>query len=644
MRAVWIAGVLLLVACSPDQPVNAADFADIDAIASADLTVGAGSDLASVADVQPELLPDVPVDPCAGPLACDSHATCAPIGGCICALGWFGSGWACQPWLSGIRLNGVPLAGFADNVFAYAEHYGISVATVTVTVDAPADVSLTVNGQPLESGVASAPVVLHLGKNVLTVVATGPGAQATYTITVTRGLAGQEAYVKASNTNAGDYFGSAIAISGDTLVVGAKLEGSNATGINGNQADNSAKWSGAVYVFVRSGTTWSQQAYIKASNTSSDDFFGGSVAISGDTIVVGASDESSSATGINGDQTNENAPSSGAAYVFVRSGTTWSQQAYLKASNTDAWDQFGASVAISGDTIVVGATTESSKASGVDGDQTDNSHTSGAAYVFTRTGSSWTQQAYLKPSNPDALSAFGASVALSDRTIVVGAPGESTDATGVNGKPSTTTKPGSGAAYLFVQDGATWSQAAYLKAPSPHADDRFGWSVALSGDTAVVASYNGTQWNGAVYVFVRSGQTWNQQANLKVANTASDDGFGYSVAIAGDVIAIGVPWEDSNATGIDGNQANNSAVDAGAAYVFLRSQTSWSQAAYLKASNPGANDNFGRSVAADGDSVVVGATYWDPSASQGESSNATGINGNQADNSMPGAGAVYVFR
>jgi hypothetical protein len=161
------------------------------------------------------------------------------------------------------------------------------------------------------------------------------------------------------------------------------LEDSNATGVNGTQSDNSADASGAAYVFVRSGTTWSQQAYLKASNTGASDKFGYSVAIAGDTVVVGAYLEDSNATGVNGDGSNNSAINSGAAYVFVRSGTTWSQQAYLKASNTGANDLFGFLVAISGDTVVVGAYGEASNATGVNGTQSDNSASSaGAAYVF----------------------------------------------------------------------------------------------------------------------------------------------------------------------------------------------------------------------------------------------------------------------
>ncbi|MEK6642277.1 MAG: FG-GAP repeat protein, partial [Planctomycetota bacterium] len=213
----------------------------------------------------------------------------------------------------------------------------------------------------------------------------------------------QQAYLKASNTEAGDYFGHSVAVSGDTVVVGAPLEDSNATGVDGDQADNSAGDSGAAYVFVRSGGVWSQQAYLKASNTGDGDEFGISVALSGDTLVAGATAEDSNATGVNGDQADNSAPRSGAAYVFVRSGGVWSQQAYLKASNTGATDEFGFSVAVSGDTAVVGASFEDSNATGVNGDQADNSAAdSGAAYVFVRSGGVWSQQAYLKASNTGA--------------------------------------------------------------------------------------------------------------------------------------------------------------------------------------------------------------------------------------------------
>src|SRR5919197_1391765 len=189
--------------------------------------------------------------------------------------------------------------------------------------------------------------------------------------------------------------------------------------IYGNQADNRAGKAGAAYVFTRTGGVWSQQAYLKASNTGDRDVFGFSVAVAGDTVVVGALSEDSNATGIDGNQADTSADSAGAAYVFTRTGNIWSQQAYLKASNTDVNDSFGHSVAVSGDTVVVGANFERSNATGIDGNQADNSAVAaGAAYVFTRTGGVWSQQAYLKASNTGDRDVFGFSVAVAGDTVV----------------------------------------------------------------------------------------------------------------------------------------------------------------------------------------------------------------------------------
>jgi hypothetical protein len=443
----------------------------------------------------------------------------------------------------------------------------------------------------------------------------------------------QQAYLKASNTEAGDDFGH-VAISGDTLVIGASNEDSNATGINGDQGDNSADGAGAVYVYTRDNGTWSQQAYLKASNTEAGDSFGSSVAISGDTIVVGAPRERSNATGINGDQSDNSADWAGAVYVFTRSGTTWSQQAYLKASNTDAEDYFS-SVAISGDTLVVGASGEDSSARGINGDQgNESADGAGAVYVFNRDGTTWSQQAYLKASNAEAGDGFG-NVAISGDTLVVSAPGEESNATGINGDQADNSAPNSGAAYVFTRSGTTWSQQAYLKASETSSSDAFGGTVAISGDSVVVGSHFKTTQSGAAFVFNRSGTVWSQQANLTASNPDAYDQFGSSVAISGDTVLVGARFEDSSATGTNGDQSDNSEELSGAAYVFARDGTTWSQQAYLKASNAGFDDEFGGSVAISGETLVIGARQ--------ESSNATGVNGDQGDNSAERSGAAYVF-
>jgi hypothetical protein len=411
----------------------------------------------------------------------------------------------------------------------------------------------------------------------------------------------QQAYLKPSDIQLGANFGFTVSISGDTAVAGVPFENSS---------------TGGAYVFVRNGTNWIEQAHLTASNAGGADQFGATVAISGDTIVVGANDESSGATGVKGD-----APNSGAAYVFTRNGVNWTQQAYLKASNIGTNDQFGWSVAISGDTIVVGAKFEDSRYPGI---QSDNSlPDSGAAYVFTRTDTNWTQQAYLKPLNPGQNFNFGWSVSVSSNTVVVGTPFESTTALA------------SGAAYVFVRSGTNWSQQAMLKSPSALAQDRLGASVAVDGETLIAGanreSASATN-SGAAFVFVRAGTNWTQQAYLKASNLGAEDQFGWFVGLSGDIAVVGARLEDSDATGVNsGDPTNNNSTNSGAAYVFVRSGTNWIQQAYLKASNNDAGDQFGYSVAVSGETVIVSAPA---------EASATG---DPADNHLSGAGAAYVF-
>ena len=395
----------------------------------------------------------------------------------------------------------------------------------------------------------------------------------------------QQAYLKASSSDAGDAFGSWVAVSGNTVVVGAPFEDSGATGVNGNDDDDSTPDSGAAYVFIRDGTSWSQQAYLKASNGRPGDEFGQSVAISGDTIVVGARFASFNI---------------GAAYVFVRSGSTWNEQAILSASNADFGDRFGSSVAVSGDTIVVGASFEDSAATGVNGIQSNNNRPdSGAAYVFVRSSGTWIQQAYLKASNTGTLDEFGAAVALSDDLVLVGAPSEDSDAEGVNGNQGNNSLSGSGAAYVFVRSGSTWSQQAYLKSLVSTGPGFFGTTVAASGNTVAA----GASANGRTDVFVHNGSSWSHQFHVSMLDHPS-------VALAGDVLVIGTS-------------------------VYMRNGTTWRLDDELEASNPNPDDRFGRAVGVSTDAVIVGAPLEDGPAS--------GVNGPQGDG-LPDSGAAYAYQ
>jgi len=483
-------------------------------------------------------------------------------------------------------------------------------------------------------------------------------------VAVSGNLANAIGYFKASNTDAGDLFGGAIALSatGDTLAIGAASEDSNATGVGGNQSDDSASASGAVYVFARTGGVWTQQAYIKASNTEPADGFGERLALSadGNTLAVSAPTEDSNATGVGGDDSNNSASDSGAVYIYTRNGTNWTDQAYVKASNTAAGDRFGFDLSLSadGNTLAVGAPTEDSDAAGINGDESnDSAPDSGAVYLFARSGTNWSQQAYVKASNTEAGDAFGNTVALSGdgNTLAIAAWAEDSNAIGVNGTQLDNLAPQSGAVYVFARSGSSWSQQAYVKASNTGVGDRFGSDLSLSADggTLVVGAVfedsdasgiNGNQFSdaatdsGAAYLFTRSGANWMQQAYVKPSNTGMGDVFGASVALSddGNRLAVSAPSEDSSALGLNGNQTDNASADSGAAYVFVRAGAVWAQQAYVKASNTEADDNFvSLALSGDGDTLAVGATL--------EDSIATGIGGNPSSNSALSSGAVYLY-
>jgi FG-GAP repeat len=503
------------------------------------------------------------------------------------------------------------------------------------------------------------------------------------------GLVPAVGYVKASNPigpwwidDFGDLFGSEVALSadGNTLAIGAYLEDGDGSG------GANAFHSGAVYVFTHNAGVWAQQAYLKASNIGGGrpdllegDFFGRAVALSadGNTLAVGAPGEDSNAVGIDGDQSNDSGHNSGAVYIFTRSAGVWSQQAYVKASNTGGGatfffngDLFGSAVALSadGNTLAVGAPAEDSNATGINGNQSDDSAAdAGAVYVFVRAVGVWSQQAYVKASNAGTGDYFGSAVALSGdgQTLAVGAKWEDSGAIGVDGNQADNSAPDAGAVYVFTRAPGTWSQQAYVKASNTAATvpnlstgsgDQFGSSLALSGDgntlavgapaeDSIASGINGNQADesatnaGAVYVLTRSAGVWSHQAYIKASSTDGGDRFGSAVAFSGDgnALAVGARGEASGASGIGGNQADNSAPSAGAVYIFTRTAGSWSQQAYVKASNTDPLDGFGSAVALnfDGNTLVVGAT--------GEDGTSPGIGGNQASNGPGGSGAAYLY-
>lgn len=393
----------------------------------------------------------------------------------------------------------------------------------------------------------------------------GNGSGSAYVFT-SAGNWSQKAKLTASDGAEADQLGFSVSVSGDTAVAGAYGD------------DNGATDSGSAYVFTGSGSIWSQQARLIVLDAAAGDQMGISVAISGDTVVVGADQDDN----INGGS------NSGSASVHTRSGSAWTVQTRLTASDAAAVDQFGDSVAISGNTVVVGSSLDD-----------DGGSASGSAYVFFRSGSTWKQQAKLTASDAAANDFFGTSVSVSGDSVVVGAYSDDNDG-GSN----------AGSAYVFTRSGSSWSQQEKLTASEGAADDWFGWSVSVSGDTAVVGARSDSDAgssSGGAYVFTRIGSIWSQQAKLSAADPASGDQFGYSVSVSGDTAVIGANLDDDFGNG------------SGSAYVFTRDGSKWPQQAKLNASDGAAGDQFGCSVSVYGDKVVVGA-FMDDNVGGGDDS------------------------
>ena len=372
----------------------------------------------------------------------------------------------------------------------------------------------------------------------------------------------------------GAQFGNAVAISDNTMVVGARFDGTTVS-----QA-------GAAYVYVLSGGTWTQQAVLLANDGAVADKFGYSVAISENTIVVGAYNDDSPLS--NG----------GSAYVFVRSGATWTQQQKLTAGDGTADDEFGNAVGINGETIAVGAHFA---------DLPNNSE-AGSVYIYRRTGTNWAQNQKLIPTAAVILGDhFGESVSLSGSKIVIGAAGDDTPFTAA------------GAVYVFADNGGGYVQQQKLTIASGANGDSFGNSVAVEGNTLIGGALQytpivGQPAFGAAYIYEFNGSTWVSQGRIVASDGASVDRFGYSVAVSNNVIAVGAREDDTTAGG----------PDAGSTYIFTRSDTTWTQVQKIAPTDTFNGDRFGVSVALSFGNLVVGAAE-------------------KALTSPNGQGAVYYF-
>jgi len=357
------------------------------------------------------------------------------------------------------------------------------------------------------------------------------------------------AQLKASDAVAGDGFGDSVAVSGNTAVVGAPTHGPY----------------GRAYVFTKTATGWRQVAELKPSGTSGiprivlvGSCFGSAVAVSGSTVVV-----------------NDACYNGGTAmdYVFTREATGWSQTAELQGSDTAGNDKFGYPVAISGSTIVAGAF--------------QHEQYTGRAYVFAKTAGGWKQTAELKGSDTVLGDAFGWSVGISGSTVVVGASGLDSGAPTWDGS--------AGRAYVFAKTAGGWKQTAELKGSGTVAKDDFGTSVAISGTTVVVGAQDASR-TGRAYVFTKAAHGWTQVAELRGSSAAGL--FGYSVGVSGNTVLVSAP--------VVGEEVSFSSNAPGQAYLYTKTAAGWTQVAELLGSEPKKGDSFGYWVAISGTTALVG--------------------------------------
>ncbi len=370
--------------------------------------------------------------------------------------------------------------------------------------------------------------------------ATGVDAGALYILENKGTYWAQRTMLLPQNAVPGELFGTSVSVSGDFIAVGAP-------GANGSH--------GTVYVFERNGGTWSLSQTLTANGGAVGDGFGAAVAISGNTIVVGAASDDS------------NGADAGTAYTFVFKGLQWSQEAKLDALDAAPGDAFGSDVAIQQDTILVGAP--------------NHANGQGVAYVFERSGTSWSQTNQLSGSTGTSGDAFGSAVAISENHVLIGAPQVDTMATD------------SGAAYVFQYDGTAWLEQQRLAGYG-----HFGCSVALSGDTALVARVHDVSGSndGSTVILAEFGGLWVNQDEIKNAQPQSVDDFGVAVALAENVALMG---------------QTNAMNDIGSVNAYVRSNDEWSQPKALQARRNAAHDEFGVSVAISGNTAVVGALYDD---------------------------------
>lgn len=373
---------------------------------------------------------------------------------------------------------------------------------------------------------------------------------------------------------------------------------------------------GSAYIFKNNAGTWYQVQKIVASDRGADDNFGFSVAISGDYVIVGAYQEDHDLSGDN------NLDYAGAAYIFKNNAGIWSEVQKIVASDRDAWDEFGRSVAISGDYAIVGAYADDHDVTG------GNSFAdAGSAYIFKNNAGIWSQVQKIVASDRGENDYFAWSIAISGDYAILGAFNEDHNVTGGDSLSE------AGSAYIFKNNSGTWSQVQKIIASDRDIEDWFGYSVAISGDYIIVGAYqedhdvigeNVQNDAGSAYIFKNNAGTWIQVQKIVSADRVAEDWFGWSVAISGDYCIVGARYEDHDTIG------ENSLTNAGSSYIFKNNSGIWSEVQKIVASDRGEEDRFGVSVSISEDYTIVGAYREDEDATGG--------------NTLSNSGSAYIYK
>jgi hypothetical protein len=517
----------------------------------------------------------------------------------------------------GVRCRAVDIAlsipdrfQFSADTATYDVPLSILGQEVGVTVTSAVASNIRVGSVDVASG-TTITQSLSLGKTSLTVDVVIAGFARQYTFNFDRGARAirQLAYLKPLSPKSMDWFGYEMSYDGELIAVGEYGDDSGARTINGDPADRSMPAAGSVVVYRRDADEWMVDAYLKADNADMNDGFGSSVSLSGNVLAVGAPGEASASRASNTGEDDNSAAGAGAVYIFERTAGEWKQTAYLKAFNGDAGDGFGNNVVLRGDDLYVSAPGEDSNATWTSGgDPNDNSlQDSGAVYQFHRTPNGWQRTLYIKACAPKMDARFGWNA-------------------------------NHGSPFAFTDDGFAIGEAGhvfravigvqlYLSCYPVTASDYIGGALAFGRQRLIAPSYSGT------FLYTESGNgafAYDRELTQSIP-FASD---AVSANARGDLTVLGEPTDSGNGKGIDPPWVDGSSASGGA-LLFYKIDLGNDQRAYIKASNADADDRFGRRAILSGDGLAVSAP-WEDSA-------ATGVHGDQLDNSVEMAGAVYVF-